>query len=105
MRAWVLERQAPIAAAPLRQIDVTDPQPGPREVRVRVSVCGLCRTDLHVIEGDLPLVKQPIIPGHQVVGVVDAVGPGCTRFGVGDRIGIAWLRQTDGTCEHCRRGD
>jgi alcohol dehydrogenase, propanol-preferring len=104
MRAWVLERQAPIGSAPLRQIDVTDPRPGAREIRVRVAVCGLCRTDLHVIEGDLPPVRMPIIPGHQVVGVVDAVGPECTRFGVGDRVGIAWLRQTDGTCDYCRRG-
>ena len=75
------------------------------EIRVRVHVCGICRTDLHVIEGDLPPVRMPIIPGHQVVGVVDALGPECRRFAVGDRVGIAWLRQTDGTCDFCRRGE
>lgn len=105
MRAWLLPRQAPIATAPLRLIDVPDPQPAARELRVRVHVCGLCRTDLHVIEGDLAPVRMPIIPGHQVVGTVDAVGDGCRRFAVGDRVGIAWLRGTDGSCEFCRRGD
>src|SRR6185312_15903319 len=104
MRAFTLEHQASIATAPLRLVDVPDPEPRAGEVRVRVHVCGICRTDLHVIEGDLPLVKRPIIPGHQVVGVVDRVGPDCRRFRVGDRIGIAWLRETDGTCDFCRRG-
>jgi propanol-preferring alcohol dehydrogenase len=105
MRALTLEHQASIATAPLRLVDVPDPEPRAGEVRVRVHVCGICRTDLHVIEGDLPLVKRPIIPGHQVVGVVDRVGPDCRRFRVGDRIGIAWLRQTDGSCDFCRRGE
>ncbi len=100
-----LEQQAPIEEAPLRPTDAPDPNPAPRQIRVRVHVCGICRTDLHVIEGDLALVRRPIIPGHQVVGVVDRVGPGCRRFGVGDRVGIAWLRGTDGSCEYCRRGD
>jgi propanol-preferring alcohol dehydrogenase len=105
MRALRLERQAPIDAHPLVEAELPDPDPGPRQIRVRVSVCGLCRTDLHVIEGDLAPVRMPIIPGHQVVGVVDRVGPDCRRFAVGDRVGIAWLRQTDGTCEFCVRGD
>ncbi len=105
MRAWVLDEPAPIATAPLRLADVSDPEPGPREVRVRVRVCGLCRTDLHVVEGDLPPRRRPIVPGHQVVGTVDAVGAGAGRFAVGDRVGIAWLRGTDGTCDFCRRGD
>src|SRR4051812_18974545 len=96
---------APIDSAPLRAVTRPDPEPGPGEVRVRVRVCAICRTDLHVIEGDLPAVKRPIIPGHQVVGIVDALGRGATRFSVGDRIGIAWLRGTDGTCADCRRGD
>lgn len=100
-----LAEQAPIESAPLRPADAPEPSPGPRQIRVRVHVCGICRTDLHVIEGDLALVRRPIIPGHQVVGVVDRVGPGCRRFQVGDRVGIAWLRQTDGDCEYCRRGD
>lgn len=105
MRAFTLDRQASIATAPLRLVDVPDPEPGAGELRVRVRVCGICRTDLHVIEGDLPLVKRPIIPGHQVVGVVDRVGPDCRRFRPGDRVGIAWLRETDGTCDFCRRGE
>jgi propanol-preferring alcohol dehydrogenase len=105
MRAMIFEQQAPIVSAPLRLVELPDPEPGPREVRVRVSLCALCRTDLHVIEGDLPPVKLPLVPGHQVVGVVDRVGPGCERLRLGDRVGIAWLRGTDGTCEFCRRGD
>jgi propanol-preferring alcohol dehydrogenase len=105
MKALLLEGQAKIATAPLRLAEVADPEPGAREIRVLVHVCGICRTDLHVIEGDLPLVKRPITPGHQVVGVVDRVGPDCRRFRVGDRVGIAWLRETDGVCEFCRRGE
>jgi propanol-preferring alcohol dehydrogenase len=105
MRAMQLARQAPIDSAPLSLVELPDPLPGPGELRVRVRVCALCRTDLHVIEGDLAPVKLPIIPGHQVVGVVDALGEGCTRFRPGARVGIAWLRSTDGTCGFCRRGE
>src|SRR5262245_31926660 len=102
MRAAVVDAQAPVATSPLHLRDVPDPEPGPGEVRVRVLACGVCRTDLHVIEGDLPPHKLPIIPGHQVVGTVDRLGPGSTRFKPGDRVGIAWLRHTDGTCKYCR---
>src|SRR3954466_4075709 len=105
MRAWRLEQQAPIDSAPLRLVDLPGLEPGARQLRVRVHVCALCRTDLHVIEGDLRPVQLPITPGHQVVGVVDRLGPGCSRFGVGDRVGIAWLRKTCGACLFCRRGD
>jgi propanol-preferring alcohol dehydrogenase len=73
-------------------------------VRVRVRACGVCRTDLHVAEGDLAPHRQPIVPGHEIVGVVERRGPGASRFGVGDRIGIAWLRSTCGICRFCRRG-
>src|SRR5262245_42291069 len=104
MRAMVLARQAPVTAAPLVLSNVPEPEPGPGEVRVRVGACGICRTDLHVIEGDLPPRRQPLIPGHQVVGVVDRNGPGTGRLRPGDRIGIAWLRQTCGACAHCRAG-
>lgn len=100
----VLERQAPIASAPLHLREIPAPEPGPNEVRVRVRACGLCRTDLHVIEGDLPARKLPLIPGHQVVGTVDRLGPGAARFREGDRIGIAWLRHTCGACAYCRSG-
>jgi len=104
MKAMLLQRQAPIASNPLAGANVALPEPGPGEVRVRVRACGVCRTDLHVIEGDLHHPKLPLIPGHQVVGVVDRRGPGAARFQDGDRIGIAWLRHTDGVCAYCRSG-
>lgn len=104
MKAMVLDRQAPIETSPLSLRDAPDPEPGPGEVRIRVRACGLCRTDLHVIEGDLPAKRLPLIPGHQVVGVVDRVGAGAKRFRAGDRIGIAWLRHTCGQCAYCRAG-
>jgi propanol-preferring alcohol dehydrogenase len=74
-------------------------------VRVRVSCCGVCRTDLHLAEGDLPPRRPEVVPGHEVVGVVDALGPGAGRFAIGERIGVAWLGRTDGTCRFCRRGE
>jgi propanol-preferring alcohol dehydrogenase len=82
-----------------------DPAPGPGEIRVRVDACGVCRTDLHVIEGELPPRKSPVIPGHQVVGVVEKLGEGAHRFPVGARVGVAWLHHTDGTCTYCRMGE
>jgi propanol-preferring alcohol dehydrogenase len=91
-------------ASPLARREVPDPEPGAGEVRLRVSACAVCRTDLHVVDGDLPPHRLPLIPGHQVVGRVDRVGPGCTRFGEGDRLGIAWLRHTCGACAFCRSG-
>jgi propanol-preferring alcohol dehydrogenase len=84
--------------------DVPTPQPGNGEVLVRVSFCGVCRTDLHVIEGELAPRKSPVIPGHQVIGVIEKLGPGASRFSLGARVGIAWLHHTDGTCEFCRSG-
>ena len=104
MRAMVLDHQAPIASAPLTLRDVPLPEPGAGEVRVRVRACGLCRTDLHVIEGDLPPRRLPLVPGHQVVGAVERLGPGAGRFALGDRIGIAWLRHACGECALCRAG-
>ena len=104
MRAMVLSRPAPIDAAPLRLTELPVPAPGTNEIRVRVEACGICRTDLHVIEGELPPQADRIVPGHQVVGVVDRCGPDARRFRDGDRVGIAWLRWTCGTCRYCRRG-
>jgi propanol-preferring alcohol dehydrogenase len=104
MKAMVLAEQAPIATSSLQLRDVPIPEPGDAEVRIRVSCCAICRTDLHVIEGDLPRRRMPIIPGHQVVGVVDALGPGCGRVEVGRRVGIAWLRHTCGVCPYCKAG-
>jgi propanol-preferring alcohol dehydrogenase len=104
MRAMVLRRQAPIRSRPLEAADIPAPEPGPDELLVRVRVCGICRTDLHVIEGDLPPQRMPVVPGHQAVGVVERPGSGCRRFRAGDRVGIAWLRHTDGACPSCRAG-
>ncbi|HZE48755.1 MAG TPA: zinc-dependent alcohol dehydrogenase family protein, partial [Jatrophihabitantaceae bacterium] len=81
------------------------PSPGAGQVRVRVSCCGVCRTDLHLAEGDLPPHRPATTPGHEVVGRVDALGDGATRFAIGDRVGVAWLGGTDGSCPYCRRGD
>ncbi|HEX2026533.1 MAG TPA: zinc-dependent alcohol dehydrogenase family protein [Nitriliruptorales bacterium] len=105
MYAWRVEQPAPIDQDPLRRAEVAVPEPGPDEVRVQVSVCGVCRTDLHVAEGDLPVRRPGVIPGHEVVGTVEATGSSTQRFTVGDRIGIAWLRRTCGRCRFCRRGD
>ncbi len=102
MRAMWARQVAGIDSSPLELVEIADPEPGRGEVRLRVRCCAICRTDLHVIEGDLPAARQPIIPGHQVVGVVDRLGSGCTRLSLGDRVGIAWLRQTCGTCAYCR---
>jgi propanol-preferring alcohol dehydrogenase len=88
----------------LRAVRRDVPEPAPGELLVRVTACAVCRTDLHVVEGDLPPRTLPLIPGHQIVGVVDAVGPGATRFAPGARVGVAWLRSTCGRCRHCARG-
>jgi propanol-preferring alcohol dehydrogenase len=104
MRAWVVQQPGPITGSPLVPVDLPEPQPGPGEVRVRVLASGVCRTDLHLAEGDLPPRRPSTVPGHEVVGVVEALGPGAARFGVGDRIGIAWLRGTCGRCRWCRTG-
>jgi propanol-preferring alcohol dehydrogenase len=105
VRAQQLSAAAPIATRPLVAVERPDPVPGAREVRVRVSACGCCRTDLHVVEGDLELSRLPIVPGHQVVGRVDALGDDCTRLALGDRVGVPWLHRTCGVCEFCRRGE
>jgi propanol-preferring alcohol dehydrogenase len=105
MRAMVLTQPGPIDSSPLELRDVPTPEPGDGEIRVRALACGICRTDLHICEGELPPLRPRVIPGHQVVGVVDRLGPGATRFGIGDRAGIAWLRSTCGHCRYCRRGD
>ena len=94
-RAQQLTASAPVAVRPLVLVDRPVPEPAPGEVRVRVHACGCCRTDLHVVEGDLELVHVPIVPGHQVVGVVDALGDDVATLAVGDRVGVAWLHHTD----------
>src|SRR3984885_7747801 len=104
MKACVLRAAARIETNPLEFADVPIPQPGQGEVLVRVNFCGVCRTDLHVIEGELPPRKSPVIPGHQVVGTVEQFGSGARRFAAGARVGVAWLHHTDGTCEYCKAG-
>lgn len=104
MRAWWVERPGPVDAGPLRFGERPDPRPGPGEVLVRVRVCGVCRTDLHLAEGDLPPHRPGTVPGHEVVGDVVELGQDCRRFRVGERIGIAWLRHTCGVCRFCVRG-
>ncbi len=100
----LLREQGPIHTSPLTLTDLPDPSPGPGEIRVKVAACGICRTDLHVIEGDLPPLRIPVIPGHQVVGTVDAAGIGAARFPPGTRVGIAWLAKTCGDCDFCTEG-
>ncbi|HEX2043180.1 MAG TPA: zinc-dependent alcohol dehydrogenase family protein [Acidimicrobiales bacterium] len=105
MRAWVVRSPRPIDDMPLAFVDRPAPRAGPGEVRVRVSMCGVCRTDLHLAEGDLAPRRPDVVPGHQAVGVVDQLGPGASRLGVGERVGIAWLHRSCGSCRFCRRGD
>ncbi|EQD29577.1 Zinc-containing alcohol dehydrogenase, partial [mine drainage metagenome] len=104
MEAMVLETPAPVERRPLRWTERPDPTPGPGEVVVRVEVCGVCRTDLHLVEGDLPPLRSSIIPGHEVVGRVESIGTGVDGLAVGDRIGVPWLHGTCGRCEYCRTG-
>ena len=99
-----VHRPAAIERNPLTPIETNTPEPGPGEILVRIRTCGVCRTDLHVAEGDLPPRRPRIIPGHEIVGVVERRGLGATRFEPGARVGIAWLRYTCGTCVYCRRG-
>lgn len=100
MRAMVLEKRG----TPLKLLDLPVPSPAPGEIVVRVAACGVCRTDLHVVDGELPDPKLPIIPGHEVVGYVTKLGPGVTAFKEGDRVGIPWLGGTCGTCRYCLAG-
>lgn len=104
MKACLLRAPARIETNPLEFTDVAVPEPAKDEVLVRVQACGVCRTDLHVIEGELPSRKSPVIPGHQVIGTVEKHRENARRFPIGARVGIAWLHKTDGTCEYCRSG-
>ena len=104
MRAWVVGTPGPVDTHPLRLVERDVPEPGPGQVRVHVRTCGVCRTDLHLAEGDLRPKHDLVVPGHEVVGIVDALGPGCVRYGTGDRVGVPWLGRTCGTCRFCADG-
>ncbi|HXA55836.1 MAG TPA: zinc-dependent alcohol dehydrogenase family protein [Candidatus Acidoferrum sp.] len=104
MKACLLRAPADIRSNPLVYADAPDPVPGRGEVLVRVKTCGVCRTDLHVIEGELTPRKSPVIPGHQIVGDIAELGEGALRFPLGTRVGVPWLHHADGTCEYCRAG-
>ncbi len=104
MDAWVVDKPGPIDAGPLARVEKDVPEPGPGQVRVQVRACGVCRTDLHLAEGDLPPRHRRVTPGHEVVGVVDEIGPGASRWKVGDRIGVPWLAHTCGVCRFCTSG-
>ncbi len=105
MKAMVLQQPRPVDENPLAFEDVPTPIAGPREIRIAVQVCGVCHTDLHTVEGEIALPKLPVVPGHQVVGVVDQVGAGVSQFRIGDRVGVPWLYSTDGTCYYCQHGE
>jgi alcohol dehydrogenase, propanol-preferring len=105
MKAMILTKPGPAESAPLQCVELPVPEPGPGEVLIRVEVCGVCRTDLHVVEGELPPRRPGVIPGHEVVGHVERLGPGASRFQVGDRVGAAWLHASCGACPYCRRDE
>jgi len=102
MRTLELQRPGPVAEGPLRLTERDEPAPGPGELLLRVAACAVCRTDLQLVEGDLPARRLPIVPGHQAVGRVAAIGEGVTGWSIGDRAGAYWLFGTDGTCRFCR---
>lgn len=104
MKAWILTRPAPIEEHPLELMELPKPQPQAHEVQVRVITCGICRTDLHIAEGDLATGKERLVLGHEIVGVVHGVGEGVTRVRVGEKVGVTWLGRTCGKCRHCLAG-
>ena len=100
----VLREPKPAEDNPLELVDLPAPEPAPGQVRLRVRACGVCHTDLHLVEGDIPMFKLPVVPGHQIIGRVEALGEGAGRFTVGDRVGVPWLYSTCGQCDYCQRG-
>jgi alcohol dehydrogenase, propanol-preferring len=104
MKAWILDKPSPVSDHPLHLSDRAVPRPSNDELLLRVAACGICRTDLHVVEGDLPVRRSHVIPGHQIVGSVVALGSSVEGFDIGDRVGVAWLNRTCGVCEFCVAG-
>ncbi|MHB8483064.1 MAG: zinc-dependent alcohol dehydrogenase family protein [Nitrospiria bacterium] len=105
MKAMSVQQRASIEKKPLKLVDVPAPIPRVGEVLIQVEVCAVCRTDLHVIEGELPVYRSPLIPGHQVIGQIAGLGPGAARFQIGERVGAAWLHQSCGVCPYCMHGN
>lgn len=104
MKAWVLNRPSRVSEFPLAKVEIATPEPSKDELLLRVNACGICRTDLHVVEGELPVHRSPLVPGHQIVGRVAALGSRVEGFSIGDRVGVAWLNRTCGVCEFCVDG-
>ncbi len=104
MKAMVLEKQQQLESDPLKLKDMPVPEPQTGEVRIKISVCGICRTDLHICEGELPAHKMPVIPGHQIIGHIDKLGGSAKEYKTGDRVGIPWLYKTCGKCKYCLKG-
>jgi propanol-preferring alcohol dehydrogenase len=103
MRALILREPRPVHENPLAEAEMPKPKPGPSELLLKVAACGVCHTDLHTVEGELSLPRLPLVPGHQIVARVEALGPGASRFKIGDRVGVPWLYRTCGECEYCKR--
>ena len=103
MKAMLLKKFAPIDQNPLELVELPSPEPGPEDILLRIKVCGVCHTDLHTVEGELPDVKLPIIPGHQVIGAVEKRGKNASRFKEGERVGVAWLYSSCSQCGYCSR--
>lgn len=104
MKAMVLNQCGPVSGNPLVLSDIPQPEPGPAQVRLKVSMCGVCHTDLHTVEGELPIPSLPLVPGHQVVGIVEKTGGKAARFKKGDRIGLGWINGACGKCGFCLAG-
>ncbi len=104
MKAWVLEKQEKIEGKPLRMREIPDPHPEEEEIRIKIYACGVCRTDIHIAEGDLPLKKSPLVLGHEIVGVVDEIGKKEKKFKIGDRAGVSWINSACGNCKFCLSG-
>ncbi|MGD2294542.1 MAG: zinc-dependent alcohol dehydrogenase family protein [Candidatus Aminicenantes bacterium] len=103
MKAMQLKEFAPVEQNPLKLVNLLTPEPGPEDILIRIKICGVCHTDLHTVEGELPQVQLPIIPGHQIVGIIEKNGKKASRFKEGDRVGVAWLYSADETCRFCQR--
>jgi len=104
MKAMIVDEPRPVGVNPLAALELPEPLPERGEVRLRVLACGVCHTDLHIAEGELPPIRRPIVPGHQIVGVVEEIGAGVNGVEVGDRMGVTWLGYTDNSCHYCLTG-